>query len=225
MAVITISRELGSLGSYIARDTAHRLQIPLLDKSVIERLLLVARRIQLAQGNKQFKEYKIRWDVVDSDMIYLYDRVIQSASLWGNCVMLGRGTFAALQHKSDVLNVRIQAPYPLRVQRVMEKEHLTLQEDVEILIKESDRVRSLFIRDWYGRDWDAAASFHLVVDTSVIAPELAVDWIVEWYQDHQTSQANLKPANDQMEADLNLRTGVFAELDRLERHPTPVLED
>ncbi len=42
MATITISRELGSLGTYIARETAHRLQIPLLDKIAIERLVLIS---------------------------------------------------------------------------------------------------------------------------------------------------------------------------------------
>ncbi len=155
-------------------------------------------------------------------MIYLYDRVIQTAYRWGSSVMLGRGTFAALQHKPNVLNVRIQAPFELRVQRVMEKDHLGDQEDVETLVKESDRVRSVFIRDWYGKDWDAAASFHLVIDTSVVSPELAVDWISEWYDTQLIEQVRPSLESSELEIESAIRSAIFTELDKFNTHPAPV---
>lgn len=182
MAVITISRELGSLGTYIARQTAQRLAIPLVDKVMIEKMLELVKSRQPVRVDGADEENWEKWDIADGEMVYLYDRVIQAAAKWGDAVMLGRGSFAVLARYPDVLNVRIQAPFELRVERVLSKEHLYHQEDVEILVRESDRVRSNFIRDWYGVEWEAANSFHLVVDTSRVPTDLAVTWLVDGFQ-------------------------------------------
>jgi cytidylate kinase len=180
MAVITISRELGSLGTYIARQTAHTLGCPLVDKGMIEKMLQVVKERQpIKVGGEELLQ---KWDINGGEMVYLYDRVIQAAARWGDQVMLGRGSFAILTRYPDVLNVRIQAPFELRVQRVLAKEHLSHQADVETLVRESDRVRSQFIQNWYGVQWEAASSFDLVIDTSKIPTDVAVSWLVEGFQ-------------------------------------------
>ncbi len=182
MAVITISRELGSLGTYIARQTAQQLNIPLIDKNLIEKMLASARNQVIQNKSDVMYNQNIQWDLVDGDMVYLYDRVIRAAARWGDSVMLGRGTFAILSRYPDVLNVRIQAPFELRVQRVLTKDQLSHPSDVDMLVRESDRVRSVFIHDWYGVDWEAAISFNLIIDTSKIPTDLAVMWLTQGFQ-------------------------------------------
>lgn len=216
MAVITVSRELGSLGTYIARETAQRLQIPLLDKGIIERLLVIAKRFQTQHGDGHLTHYKVRWDMPGGEMIYLYDRVIQAAYRWGSSVMLGRGTFAVLKHSQDILHVRIQAPFALRVKRVMEKEHIADQAEVETLIKESDRVRAGFIRDWYGIEWDTATCFHLVLDTSLITPEQAIEWLCAWYLTGSENRVSPPLTVDTQETDSQLLAIINQELSNLQ---------
>jgi cytidylate kinase len=177
MAVITISRELGSLGTYIARQTAQKMGCPLADKVIIERILQRVKYLQPGLDPNREDEGRERWDMNSPDMTTRLDDVIQAIAVHRDVVMLGRGSFAILAHYADVLNVRIQAPFDLRVKRIMEKQHIICSEEVETLVKESDRVRSAFIESWYGVRWDSAALFDLVLDTGKIPVDTAVSWL------------------------------------------------
>lgn len=197
MAVITISRELGSLGTYIARETAQSLACPLMDKHMIERMIdRVKSSVSISEMMRADQDV-VRWDLNGGEMVYLYDRVIQAAAHRGNLVMLGRGSFAVLARYADVLNVRIQAPFELRVRRVMESEHITQFRDVETTVRESDRVRSAFIYNWYGLQWENATLFNLTIDTGRIAPDMAVQWLVDVYRTFdEQSVADLPTTKD-----------------------------
>ena len=179
MAVITISRELGSLGTYIARQTASVLACPLVDKTSIETILERIKNKPEIDEKIIDAAYLNKKDLPNGEMIYLYDRVIHACARWGDVVMLGRGSFAALAHFADALHVRIQAPFDLRVQRLLAEASFTSQDEVEALIRESDQVRSDFIMNWYRVQWEAATNYHLVIDTGKIPPDMAVSWLAE----------------------------------------------
>jgi cytidylate kinase len=208
MTVITISRELGSLGTYIARQTAQALACPLMDKLVIERMIdQVKAGVSIAEMMRAEQDL-VRWDLNGGEMVYLYDRVIQAAAHRGNLVMLGRGSFAVLARYADVLNVRIQAPFELRVRRVMESEHLTQSREVEVMVKESDRVRSSFIYNWYGLQWENATLFNLTIDTSRITTDLAVSWLSDAYHAMQEMPINDLPCTREIQVDERIQAAV-----------------
>ena len=197
-----------SLGTYIARQTAQALACPLMDKLVIERMIdQVKAGVSIAEMMRAEQDL-VRWDLNGGEMVYLYDRVIQAAAHRGNLVMLGRGSFAVLARYVDVLNVRIQAPFELRVRRVMESEHLTEWREVEVMVKESDRVRSSFIYNWYGLQWENATLFNLTIDTSRITPDLAVTWLADAYQAMQEMPANDLPSTREIQVDERIQAAV-----------------
>jgi cytidylate kinase len=97
-------------------------------------------------------------------------QVILALARHGEMVIVGRGAFAVLGGFADVLNVRIQAPFPIRVRQVMEKEKIKESDRAEALLKERDSMRDAFVKSFYDIRWE---------DTSKVPPDLAVTWLVE----------------------------------------------
>jgi cytidylate kinase len=179
MAVITISRQLGSEGTYIAGTVAERLGYQLVDKNAIEEVLREYGLVQFKYVYESVLGFWARVDKLTVQSIALLNQIFLALASRGEVVIIGRGSFAVLAGFSDVLNVRIQAPLAARVQRVMARENIAEPDQAQALVKESDRVRSAFVESFYGVRWDEAAAFDLVVDTGKIAPDIAVTWLVQ----------------------------------------------
>ena len=179
MTVITISREIGSGGGDIAQQVAKELGYHLVDKPVIEQVLLQYGFAQFSEEYEFAPNYWSQFDSVREQMIGMLDRVIRAFARQGDVVIVGRGSFAALGDLADVLNVRVQAPVSERVARIMATRDIATHEEARQMISESDELRYAFIQSWYHTRWDAANAFDLVISTGKVAPELAVKWILE----------------------------------------------
>ena len=179
MAVMTISRELGSEGVTIAKKVAQELGYHFVDKDVIERVLDQYGFVRFQKEYESGPGFWARFDGLRTRMVEFSYRVIQSLARHGNVVIVGRGSFAVLHGFADVLNVRIQAPLPIRVSRVMEQQGIAETDKAEALVKESDKVRAAFVESWYGVGLDKASAFDVVIDTSQVSPDMAAAWLVE----------------------------------------------
>lgn len=179
MAVITISRELGCAGSYIAERVAQMLGYHFVDKRTIEEVLIQYGFVEFDKAYDSAPGFWARFDSRRAEMVDLLNRVIQALARHGDVVILGRGSFAVLAGFADVLNVRIQAPLPVRIRRVLEQPEITGLDQAEAIVKESDRVRAAFIESFYGVRWDTATAFDVVIDTGKVSPDLAATWLVE----------------------------------------------
>ena len=179
MSVITISREFGSEGSYIAEKVAQALGYHLADKETLEDVLLQYGFIEFEKEYDVARSLWARLDTRNTEMIKMLNRVIRAVARHGNVVILGRGSFAVLNDFADVLNVRIQAPLSVRRARVMTQQKITEPERAEAIVKEADRVRAAFIESYYDVRWEAASAFDLVIDTGKVSPDLAVTWLTD----------------------------------------------
>lgn len=179
MTVLTISRELGSEGTFIARHVAQKLGYHFVDKILMEKVLNQYGFVQFDTAYESGAGFWSRYDSLKSTMMNFLNQVILAFAHHGHVVIVGRGSFAVLAGLVDVLNVRIKAPRSLRVSRVMAQQGLTDWDKAEALIKESDKVRAIFVESWYGVRWDTASDFDLVLDTGKVSPDLAVTWLVE----------------------------------------------
>ena len=97
----------------------------------------------------------------------------------GDMLILGRGGYASLSKYEDVLNVRLQAPYLVRVERVMARENIDNRLRAEQRVKADDTARQKFVSMFYNQAWENASNFDLVIDTHTISTEMATDWIIE----------------------------------------------
>jgi cytidylate kinase len=112
-------------------------------------------------------------------LIGMLNQAILALARHDNVVIIGRGGFAVLAGLADVLHVRIQAPLPLRISRVMAEPSIAEPSRAEILVQENDRLQKSFVESVYGAQWDSVKGFDLVIDTGKITPTLAAAWIVD----------------------------------------------
>ncbi len=179
MSVITISREFGSGGSYSAEKVAQALGYHFADKKMMEDVLVQYGFVEFEKGYDAAHGFWTRFDARTTEMIKMLNQIIWAVARHGNVVILGRGSFAILSGYADVLNVRIQAPLPVRQARVMAQQQIATPEQAEAIVKEADRVRTTFIESYYGVRWDVASAFDVVIDIGKVAPDLAVTWLVD----------------------------------------------
>lgn len=182
MSVITISGEFGSEASKTARRVAQALDYHYVDRVIIEKILDEYGLVQFRDMYESMPSIWARFDTLRGSMTEMLNRVIRAVARHGHVVIQGRGGFAVLGGFADVLNVRIQAPLPLRVARVMQRQGITDRAQAEAEVKQYDRVRSTFVEYSYHVPWNNTDAFNLVIDTGIVPVERAADWIIQAHQ-------------------------------------------
>jgi len=181
MAVITIFRQAGCEGLYIAKKLAETLRYHYLDYESAERILLkygYDEVDEVYQSVPEFWERFTKRGTERDEVNAMLRSVVLAQAHHGNAVILGRACFAPLQGLSDVLNVRLMAPLPLRIARVMDFLKLSHEEAVAH-VEEKDRLVADFARTSYGVSPDDLSLFDLVIDTGKVQPDMVVRWLAE----------------------------------------------
>jgi cytidylate kinase len=183
MTVMTISREIGSGGRYIAEKVAQTLEYRLVDKTTIGKVYSRYAGAEFGVEVGYVPDFWTRFDWPADErrerMVEALNRVVLALAHQDNMVILGRSGFAILAEFADVLHVRIQAPIQFRIKQVMERRKIASVAQAEALVRESDRVRAAFVEGFYGSRWDKTQAFNVVIDTSKVSEQLAVDWLVQ----------------------------------------------
>jgi cytidylate kinase len=204
MAVITISRELGSNGDIIANMVCEKLGYRRVDKAimmhiaqdagvdvetVLEKERDVAQRARLVSGEmtslyrKQASAFEKKGALDDQTYEQVVHETLERFAREGNVLIVGRGGQMALSAWPTALHVRLYAPPEARVRRLMERENL-LQLEAERRIEQSDEQKRQYIRHWHNNaDWRNSKYYHLSIDTARISTEAAVQIIILAAQD------------------------------------------
>ena len=211
MSVITISREFGSEGDTIAHQVAQSLNYHLVDQKFIGDIL---GQYGYVEFDKEFTTLPTFWERFDAQrekqrdlMAQMLNQVIEAVAHHGNVVLLGRVGFEVLGKYTDVLHVRLQAPFSVRVRRIMTQQGLSLEE-AESAVKQSDKVRVAFVEEFYKVPWESLHAFDMVINTGKISPDQAVNWIVAAEQAPVTSLEIEKPTSTAIVVDRILEEAV-----------------
>ena len=172
MAVITVSRQLGSHGARIARALAGELGYDLVDKGLVNRVI---RQYGLTRLDAVYDHKPKVWELFNDDSvttIEMMNQTIAAVAARGNVVIVGRGGFRVLAGMADVLNVFVKAPDDVRATRLAKRDNISL-EDAARAIKDDDALRARFTRLFYSADWADESQFDLVVDTGTDSDDAA----------------------------------------------------
>ncbi len=204
MAIITISREMGSGGIPIAHKAAEKLGYTLVDgemlMKVAEKYGLSAEALEKADEKPPaFVEKQDSQVEVDLHQIEL---IILEYALKGNVIIYGRGGQDLLQEIDSVFRVRVIAPFDLRVERWAEREWLD-PDLARKLVRRSDQQRAGFIKYYFDRDWEDPLGYDLIINTERITEETAVQLICDGVADPELQEN--KAANKKILKDLIMR--------------------
>jgi cytidylate kinase len=175
MATITLSRQMGSLGSQVAQQTAdmlgyrwvwhdlinqaaQRAGAPEMALAVIDELRLLG----VCPSPQACQAYRIA-----------VEQIMEELAAEGNVVIQGRAGQIILKDRADTLHVRIVAPKTLRVERIAKKLDIT-REQALAQVEASDRYRANYLRRFYKARWDDPSLYHLVLNTAYLTPQQAV---------------------------------------------------
>lgn len=204
MAVITISRELGSEGDKIADLMCEALGYCRVDKAMLTQIAEesgvhmdavlemergVTRRARLVSGEmtslyrKQASAFERRGAIDEKAYTQVLQETMEQFAQEGNAVIVGRGGQMVLRDWPGALHVRLFAPIEIRVQRIMQRENLS-QAEAARRIEQSDEQKRQYIRQMYNNaDWRNSKYYHLLIDTGRIPAEVTAQIIVLAAQD------------------------------------------
>ena len=92
-------------------------------------------------------------------------------------MIFGHGAQCILAGQPGILHVRVVAPLPRRVERVMQRTGLA-QAMATRWVREEDRRRAEHIRQFYQADWHAPDPFHLILNTGLWAEAACIELIL-----------------------------------------------
>jgi cytidylate kinase len=208
MAIIAISRQMGSGGYTIAAAVAKALRYEYVDRQMIVSAVrtydvpeaaitdVAERRLSAWQ---RFDEEKVRYrtfleaaffDVAEKD----------------NVVTAGRGIAALVRGVSHALRVRIIAPLEVRVERIMKKDNLDHAKAVH-KIRAYDRDVTARISYLFGPEWLLPENYDLVINTVRDDPALYADAVAAMASH---SEFVATPASTQLVRNLSLAAKVRA---------------
>ena len=207
MAIITISRLMGSGGIPIAQKAAEKLGYTLVDGDAIMEVAdqygLTRESLELADEKPPHFSEKL--DIKHEIALHLIELIILEYALKGNVILYGRGGQDLLKGINSVLRVRIIAPFEERVERWAEREWLD-PDRARMLVRRSDQQRAGFIKYYFDRDWDDPLGYDVVINTERLSEESAVRLICDAVKDRNLMES--KAENKKVLADLVLRKRV-----------------
>jgi len=221
MAVITVSRDYGSDGDIIAQQAAQTLGYHFVDLKFIGTII---GQYGYVEFDKEYRNLPTFWERFDAErlkhrdvMMNMLNQVIQAVAQHGNVVILGRSGFEVLRGYSGVFHVRVQAPFSIRVERVMEQQKLTFEE-AEQMVKSKDKVRLAFVEEFYKVPWGSIQAFDLIVNTEKVSTNLATSWVIEGVNAYIAGLKTDQPTTASIEVDRVLAQSVTDVLNCNETH-------
>lgn len=181
--IITIGRQYGSGGRYIASMLAERMEIPYYDKELLAEASKDSGISQQVLENYDEKYNKgLLFSLMnsrgDSGSMYLdmplnhriflaqFDTIRRIASE-GPCILVGRCADYVLRDHDNVLNVFIRAPEEDRMERIIEYNHVDPMKAEEIL-KKTDKQRASYYNYYATGTWGDVNNYHLCLDSGVL---------------------------------------------------------
>ena len=212
MAIVVISRQVGSYGDKIAGVVAGKLNYELVDRSKVHQVaqecdpdFTNACTLYEEERKPSFFE---SFFFQDPSYTSLFESLTYELASRGNVVILGRGAQIVLRDLPDVFTARIVAPSDIRMQRIMKEKGVSADEARHFIDKHDKQRRALtqavFDRDLY--DWTL---YDVILNTASYGIDAGAKIICEAVEE------KMKPTK---EAELSQKLKNMAFAKRVESH-------
>lgn len=196
MPLIAMTREMGSLGKDVAQRIAQRrgrkvVYHEILDQLASKMRLRKSHVVRFLDGKSGILE-KLTTDKT-SLSIFTADETFRFLRNDDVAVIRGWGAAHLLKDVPHVIRVRVCAPLPLRVERMMERLHTDDREFVENEIALSEEAQGAITWRHFGVDWRDPEQYDLVLSTERLTVDECADEVenmmdMERLQESEQSQ-------------------------------------
>ena len=174
MPVITISRQLGSLGDEVAQEIASRLDYKVICRDLINQAALRAGAPELALFTIDDLGLLGLKPPAKARRAYLRSvkEIMQELAEQGDVVIIGRAGQVILRDHPDTLHIKVIAPQELRATRIAQQQDIHI-EAARAQVQASDRTRKHHLCYYYHVRWDDPQLYDLIVNTARLEPSQA----------------------------------------------------
>lgn len=196
--VITISRQLGSGGSFIGQQLAQKLNAFYADREIIRK---AAEQLSVLEEDLESRDEKILsfWESFVYTTVFAPDVYIPSRSLLPtdrelfeaeaeiikhiarerSAVIIGRCGFHILREFPNRLSLFLHAEHAFRSDRI-QKQYAISSDEAETMIVQSDKERALYCKTFTGKNWTDATLYDLSIDTGKIGLDKTAAFILSY---------------------------------------------
>jgi cytidylate kinase len=178
MPIITISRQLGSLGDEIAKAVADKFGYEYIEKSKISKVLS-DQGFSAPEVEKYDEKKPSVWQSLSMQKTrfsHLIQAAVYELAAYENVMIVGRGGQTILKDFPGTLHIRIIAPFETRLSRLIEQKQCD-EKDAQRIIRQSDRDSSGYISAYFDADWDDRDLYDLVINTRTMSLDTCVSTI------------------------------------------------
>ena len=198
--VITISRELGSGGSYIGHKLAERLNMYYADHEIItktaENLSVLLEDVESHEekitsfwenfwantGIQEFYNEAIGSYIPTSAKIFEAEaHVMQGIVKEHSAIIIGRCGFYILRDYPNLVNIFLHGSVEARAKRLMDVRHIS-ELEAKTQIASNDKSRAQYIKKFTKKDWTNTKNYHLSIDTGEIDYDNAIELIIKYIE-------------------------------------------
>lgn len=178
MSIITVSRQLGSLGTEIAQLLCKRFEYKCVDKELLEETYEESGLPK--KSVEHFDEKKPGfWDIFKTDKaryLHFVKGALLSFARQGNCVIVGRGGQVVLGNIPGILHIRVVSPMETRIERIRKRFDCD-QRQAEKIIDQNDHERSGFHKFFFDCNWEDFGLYDLIINTGTLSKDTAANII------------------------------------------------
>jgi len=192
LPVITISRQLASLGDEIAESVSRRLGFELIDRDALLKKFLPDLSAHETHMLSESAKFYLNLRGTEN-YISILRRSLHGYVHENPVVLLGFGGRALFSGHRAALNVRVTAPFETRVSRIRKRYSMTAEEAASTLLK-SDRRQSRFVRTVFGDDIGDPLLYDLVLNTASLSADECAGAVISLFRELESNLKITEPA-------------------------------
>ena len=197
--VITIGREYGSGGKYIGERLAEELNLKLYDKELLNKVAEESGMDLNILEQMDEKQEECFWytfamslyqqdsldtlsEIPSNEKIFIEQaKIIEELAQKENCIIIGRCSNVILKNKPNVLNIFVySSELDFKVKRKMQYGNFESELEAIKAIERIDKERETYYNYFTKENWGDRKSYDLMIDTSKIGVDKAVELIKEY---------------------------------------------
>ena len=208
MPVITISRQMGSLGDEVASALSRQRGWECITRDLLmERFFPESsadQRTRLAESARFYlSEYKDGRSFRD-----VLKESLEEMSRSTSAILLGFGSQLLFSGNENAIHVRIIAPDEVRLSRIRKQFHLS-EEAAQTLLASTDRKHKRFVSHVFSVDSTDETLYHLILNTGYMSVDECVAAILATLQEHEIRVRIASETQKEGSADHQTATPVF----------------
>lgn len=196
---ITITRQMGSGGSYLGEIIAARLGLRYVDREVLHRAAAefgIEPETLTSQDEKlsSFWQKALRGftfgapesrytppplrSLNDKELFDKQTEIMRAIAQRNDCVIVGWGASHVLPRHNKMMTIFCHAPLSFRINRVIQYYHAENEHEAQKIINESDEMRKKYIAHITSRDWACAENYDFCINTKLLPLDAVAEIII-----------------------------------------------